>query len=97
MKNGNLLWTSSDVGLSLNSSREYGKMDTYNGNLYFTTGGTRISNLCCISLATGQVKWKDSCADKGIFGGVTIDQQTCYLYCNTGWAVLCVDLNKTPK
>jgi len=97
VRSENLLWTSSDVGLSLNSRREYGKMDIYKGNLYFTTGGTHISYLYCISLATGKVNWYDVGPNKGILGGLAIDQQTGYLYCHSEWSVMCIDLNKTPK
>jgi len=98
VRNGDLLWTSSDFKLSLNSSREYGKMDAYKGNLYFTTGGTWESSLYCISLSTGSVNWFDAGpTDRGIYGGLAIDQQTGYLYCHSLWSVMCVDLNKTPK
>jgi len=98
VRNGNLLWTSSNVGMSTNSTREYGKMDVYKGNLYFTTGGTKTSYLYCLSLTTGSINWFDAGpADRGIYGGLTIDQQTGYLYCHSIWSVMCVDLNKTPK
>ena len=101
VRNGDLLWTSTDVKLYLGRSAEYGKMDTYKGNLYFTNGGGNIFNpnfLYCISLATGKVNWHDAGPNKGgILGGLVIDQQTGYLYCHSNWSVMCVDLNKTPK
>lgn len=101
VKNGNLLWTCTDVSIYLGRSAEYGKMDTYKGNLYFTNGGGNIFNpnfLYCISLATGKVNWYDAGPNNGgILGGLVIDQQTGYLYCHSNWSVMCVDLNKTPK
>ena len=101
VRNGDLLWKNTDVNTFLDNSRKYGKMDVYKGNLYLTTSNgihnhiysdSYKSSLCCLSLTTGLLNW----TEKNITGGVAIDQQTGYLYCQNGISVICVDLNKTP-
>jgi outer membrane protein assembly factor BamB len=96
VQNGNLLWT-------INTDLTYGnsKMDVYNGNLYILAihcpeyySPVYLHNL---SMATGTVNWFDAGPDKGIYGDITIDQETGYLYCNSRRSVMCIDLNKTPK
>jgi outer membrane protein assembly factor BamB len=96
---GTLLWKSDlKVGLT---NLQILKMDAYKGNLYLLTGrsGAYINPvyLHCLSMETGKLNWFDPGPDKGIYDGLTIDQQTGYLYCNSTWSVLCIDLNKTPK
>ena len=76
-----------------------GAMAIYKDRLYFSVSGNNATyHLACIDIYTGQELWRD----RGPYGngfafGVLIDQKTGYLYCNTGWSVMCVDLNKTPK
>ena len=97
VQNGNLLWKNIDL-LVLEDNNL--KMDAYKGNLYFTTRYGNIFNpsrLYCMSMTTGEVIWYDAGPNKGIFGSLTIDQETGYLYCHSRWSVMCVDLNKTQK
>jgi len=90
---GALLWQNSVIKAY---PSPWGRMDTYNDKLYFTSWkGSTARVLYCVSIATGEVEWYDT--SMRIFGGVTIDQNTGYLYCNTDRSVLCVDLNKAPR
>jgi outer membrane protein assembly factor BamB len=91
IQNGNLLWKNTDL-----SGRNY-LLGAYKNNLYFICGGYNVSHLHCISLTTGQEKWKEPGPNKGIYGILAIDQQTGYLYCHSRHSIICVDLNKTPK
>jgi len=71
-----------------------GAMAIYKDRLYFSmSNGDATYGLACVDIHTGQELW----SDRGFAFGVYIDQQTGYLYCNTGWSTMCVDLNKTPK
>jgi len=104
IRTGNLLWTSDlNVGSTNMPSPPSGmvKMAAYKGNLYLLTMRDGMySNpvyLHCLSLATGAVNWYDQGPDKNIYRGLTIDQETGYLYCYSRTKILCVDLNKTPK
>jgi outer membrane protein assembly factor BamB len=75
-----------------------GRMAIYKDRLYFSmSNGDATYHLECVDIHTGQELWRD----RGPYGcvafGVLIDPQTGYLYCNTGWSTMCIDLNKTPK
>ena len=72
----------------------HGAMAIYKDRLYFSISE---KSLVCVDIHTGQELWRDKGPYGGISYGVLIDQKTGYLYCNTGWSTLCVDLNKTPK
>jgi len=76
-----------------------GAMDIYKDKLYFSADGTtKKFSLVCVDIHNGNVLWTDRGPGKvGFAYGVLIDQKTGYLYCNTGWSTLCVDLNKTPR
>jgi outer membrane protein assembly factor BamB len=75
-----------------------GNMAIYKDRLYFTAWGANVTfHLACIDIHTGKELWRDRGPYGSISFGVLIDQKTGYLYCNTGWSTLCVDLNKTPK
>jgi outer membrane protein assembly factor BamB len=102
VKTGDLLWENTDLRIGMTNMRNQTlKMDAYKGNLYLTTCRSGMyANpvyLHCLSMATGKVNWFDAGPDKGIIDNLTIDQQTGYLYCHSGWSVMCIDLNKTPK
>jgi len=76
----------------------HGKMAIYKDRLYFSHYGKDIAySLACVDAQTGQTLWRDRGPYGSISFGVLIDQQTGYLYCNTGWSTMCIDLNKTPK
>ena len=92
---GQLLWQNNTIKAI---PCPWGRMDAYNDKLYFTAWkGSTTGVLYCVSIATGEVEWYERPAWGGIVFGILIDQETGYLYCNTGWSVMCVDLNKTPK
>ena len=75
----------------------HGRMDIYDGYLYFTGWrGTGAIGLYCVSASTGQMKWFDTGPNGRISFGVIADQKTGYLYCHSGIFVMCVDLRKTP-
>ena len=73
-------------------------MAIYKDKLYCSiSGGNANYYLLCVDINTGKELWRDWGAWGHIAMGVLIDQKTGYLYCYTGWATMCVDLNKTPK
>ena len=75
-----------------------GRMAIYKERLYFSAWGANATHhLACIDIHTGQELWHDRGPWGNIAFDVLIDQKTGYLYCYTGWATMCVDLNKTPK
>ncbi len=75
-----------------------GKMDIYKDRLYFSAWGPNATHhLACVDIHTGKELWTDRGPYDNIAFGVLIDQKTGYLYCNTGWSLMCVDLNKTPN
>jgi len=59
--------------------------------------GTRLYTQACVDIHTDEELWQDRGPYGDIAFGVLIDQKTGYLYCNTNWSTLCVDLNKTPN
>ena len=76
----------------------HGAMAIYKDKLYFSAkGANATSHLACIDIQTGKELWRDRGPYGNIAFGVLIDQRTGYLYCYTGWSMLCVDLNKTPR
>jgi outer membrane protein assembly factor BamB len=76
----------------------WGTMDIYNDKLYLVRAvGGKPNDLACVDIHTGEALWTDKGSAGGFVGDVLIDQQTGYLYCNTGWSLMCVDLNKTPN
>jgi outer membrane protein assembly factor BamB len=76
----------------------YGRMAIYKDKLYFAAWGTNATHhLACVDIYTGQELWRDRGPYRRIHFDVLIDQKTGYLYCNTKWSTMCVDLNKTPK
>ena len=75
-----------------------GRMAIYQDKLYCSiSGGNATYYLFCADIHTGKELWRDSGTYNNIAFDVLIDQRTGYLYCYTGWATMCVDLNKTPK
>jgi len=92
---GQLLWQNTGIKAI---ACPWGRMDAYNDKLYFTAWrGSETGALYCVSIATGEVEWYELPKRGKIVFGVLIDQRTGYLYCYTGWSMLCVDLNKTPR
>ena len=76
----------------------HGRMAIYKDKLYFSFSGSDIKHyLACIDTHTGAELWRDRGPYGNIAFDVLIDQKTGYLYCNTGWSTMCIDLNKTPK
>ena len=76
----------------------HGRMAVYKDGLYFAAWGFNASyRLMCVDIHTGKLLWTDRGPFGSITHGVLIDQKTGYLYCYTGWATMCIDLNKTPK
>jgi outer membrane protein assembly factor BamB len=93
-QSGQQIWENN----TLNPAIVYmGAMDIYKDRLYFSAGLIDGCYLVCVDIHSGNFLW----ADRGPYGnigfGVRIDQKTGYLYCNTGWSLMCVDLNKTPN
>jgi outer membrane protein assembly factor BamB len=75
-----------------------GAMDIYKNRLYFSAWGPNaIYHLACVDIHTGHTLWTDRGPYGSISFGVFVNQETGYLYCNTGWSLMCVDLNKTPN
>jgi outer membrane protein assembly factor BamB len=75
-----------------------GRMAIYKDKLYFSAWGENATrHLACVDIHTGQELWRDRGSWDNITFDVLIDQKTGYLYCYTGWATMCIDLNKTPK
>jgi outer membrane protein assembly factor BamB len=75
-----------------------GRMAIYQDKLYFSAWGTNATHhLACIDIHTGKELWRDRGPWGNIAFDVLIDQKTGYLYCYTGWATMCVDLNRTPR
>jgi outer membrane protein assembly factor BamB len=75
-----------------------GNMAVYKDRLYFSAWGDNATHhLGCVDVHTGEELWNDRGPYGNIGFGVLIDQKTGYLYCNTNWSTLCVDLNKTPN
>ena len=75
-----------------------GRMAIYKDKLYCSiSGGNANYYLLCVDINTGKELWRDWGPWGNIAFDVLIDQKTGYLYCYTGWATMCVDLNKTPK
>ena len=94
-QNGQTMWHNTAIDCIPTPN---GKMDIYKDRLYFSAWGPNATHhLACVDIHTGKELW----TDRGPYGtikfGVLIDQQTGYLYCNTGWSLMCVDLNKTPN
>jgi outer membrane protein assembly factor BamB len=75
-----------------------GRMDIYNGKLYLAAWGDNVEfYLYCLSAENGDFIWQDKGPFNKISGGVTIDQNTGYLYCTNNREIMCIDLNKSPK
>jgi outer membrane protein assembly factor BamB len=74
-----------------------GTMDIYKDRLYFSAWMGDGCYLVCVDIHNGNLLWLDAGPYGHIGFGVHIDQKTGYLYCNTGWSLMCVDLNKTPN
>lgn len=79
-----------------------GRMDIYNGKLYFAAWGPTTNtivtfHLYCLDAATGQKLWSDVGPVNSIVEGVVIDQELGYLYCMGSNTIICVNLNNTPK
>ncbi|MDR2010371.1 MAG: PQQ-binding-like beta-propeller repeat protein [Bacteroidales bacterium] len=75
-----------------------GRMDIYNGKLYMAAWGDNVEfYLYCLSAENGDFIWQDKGPFNKISGGVTIDQNTGYLYCTNNREIMCIDLNKSPK
>jgi outer membrane protein assembly factor BamB len=75
-----------------------GNMAIYKDRLYFSASGNDATyHLACVDIHTGEELWRDLGPYGNICFSVLIDQKTGYLYCYTGWATMCVDLNKTPN
>ncbi len=94
-QSGQVLW--SNVSIQAYPA-PFGRMDAYQDKLYLTG----LSNdahvyLYCVSINTGELLWQDKGPAGEIQGGLIIDQQTGYLYCNSDWSIMCIDLNKSPK
>jgi outer membrane protein assembly factor BamB len=76
----------------------WGRMAVYKDRLYFSAWGYNATHhLACVDIETGRELWRDCGPFGNIAFDVLIDEKTGYLYCYTGWATMCVDLNKTPK
>jgi hypothetical protein len=75
-----------------------GRMAIYKDKLYFAAWGENVTyRLMCVDIHTGKLLWTDRGPYGTIAFDVLIDQKTGYLYCNTCWGTMCVDLNRTPK
>jgi len=75
-----------------------GRMAIYKDRLYCSiSGGNAKYYLFCADIHTGKELWRDWGTWGNIAFDVLIDQKTGYLYCNTDWSTMCIDLNKTPK
>ena len=94
-QSGQMLWENA----TLNPIPAFnGAMAVYKDRLYFSASRKDVTNqLVCVDIHTGSELWSDKGPHGNIAFGVLIDQETGYLYCNTGWSTMCVDLNKTPK
>ncbi|NLJ83050.1 MAG: PQQ-binding-like beta-propeller repeat protein [Bacteroidales bacterium] len=75
-----------------------GKMDIYKDRLFVSVSNQNATySLLCVDTHTGKELWRDLGPYGNIAFGVLVDKKTGYLYCNTDWSTLCVDLNKTPN
>jgi outer membrane protein assembly factor BamB len=93
-QNGQILWENTTLNPI---PAPHGRMAVYKERLYFTAWGYNATyHLACIDIHTGQELWRDR-GPWDIAFDVLIDEKTGYLYCYTGFATMCVDLNKTPK
>jgi outer membrane protein assembly factor BamB len=93
-QSGQLIWENN----TLNPAPVYiGTMDIYNDRLYFSAWIVDACYLVCVDIHNGNLLWLDAGPHGYIGFGVHIDKKTGYLYCNTGWSLMCVDLNKTPN
>ena len=94
-QSGQQIWNNTSVDVL---PRPDGAMDIYKDRLYMSAWGPdETGDLVCVDIHTGNILWTDGSSYGNISFGVLIDQETGYLYCNTFWATLCVDLNKTPN
>ena len=76
----------------------WGNMGIYKDKLYFTAWGKHAwIGLFCVDANTGEFLWQDAGPSGRVSYGVIVDQEKGYLYCQSGWLVMCVDLNKTPN
>ena len=76
----------------------WGNMAIYKDKLYFTAWGKNAwIGLFCVDATTGEFLWQDAGPTGRVSYGVIADQEKGYLYCQSGWLVMCVDLNKTPN
>jgi outer membrane protein assembly factor BamB len=75
-----------------------GNMGIYKDKLYFTAWGKDAwIGLFCVDANNGELLWQDAGPSGRMSYGVIIDHERGYMYCQSGWLVMCVDLNKTPN
>ena len=95
-QSGQQLWENSKLQQA--TPAPDGSMAIYKDKLYFTAWGPNASHyLICVDIHTGEKLWSDYGPAGSVMFGVLIDQETGYMYCNTGASMFCVDLNKTKK
>jgi outer membrane protein assembly factor BamB len=76
----------------------WGSMGIYKDKLYFTAWGKNAwIGLFCVDANNGNLLWQDAGPTGRVSYAVLIDQDRGYMYCQSGWSVMCVDLNKTPN
>jgi outer membrane protein assembly factor BamB len=91
---GDLIWKASDEYIPAPD----GRMDIYDEKLYLAAWGDNVEfYLYCLSAENGDFIWQDKGPFNKISGGITIDQNTGYLYCTNNREIMCIDLNKSPK
>jgi outer membrane protein assembly factor BamB len=94
-QSGQILWENNIIK---SKPAFHGMMAIYKDRLFFSASGNDATyHLTCVDIYTGKELWHDHGPYGDIAFGVLIDQKTGYLYCNTNWSTLCVDLNKTPN